>query len=451
MRELSGKRVTVMGLGQFGGGLGVTKWLWTHGARVTLTDSATEDKLSEPLAELRASQRPTDELTLAFGGHRESDFTDTDLVVANPAVRTPWSDRYIRLAREAGVPVTSEIVLTCERIPSKSSGVKVVGITGSVGKSTTSSMIAHAVKAVVPGRVVFGGNIGGSILGEVESLRAGDVLVLELSSAMLHWLEPIGFAPDVAVVTNLSANHLDWHGELEHYRRSKQNLLRFQKPGATAVLGTGEVAEWATEPGVHRRMIPTDAGVDGLLVPGKHNCWNAAVAAAAVGALGLVPTGDPRIVASLRTFPGLEHRLRRVGVTSGGVVAYNDSKSTTPESALTAIEAFAEEPGLGRVHLIAGGYDKGADLSAVGRLGTRLAGLYTVGKTGPTIAAASRGAAVECETLDRAVEAALSRGKAGDVLLLSPACASWGQYQNFERRGEHFVELLRARGLEEAV
>ena len=448
MRSLANQRVTVMGLGQFGGGLGVTKWLWAQGAKVTLTDSATEDKLKEPLAELRAAQRSTDELTLALGGHRESDFTAADLVVANPAVRTPWNDRFIRLSLDAGVPVTSEIVLTCERIPQ---GVKTVGITGSVGKSTTSSMITHAVKAVVPGRVLFGGNIGGSILGEVESLRAGDVLVLELSSAMLHWLEPIRFAPDVSVVTNLSPNHLDWHGELEHYRRSKQNLLRFQKPGATAVLGTGEVAEWATAPGVHRRVIAADAGVDGLLVPGRHNRWNAAVAAAAVDALGLVPAGDPRIFASLRTFPGLEHRLRRVGVTSGGVVAYNDSKSTTPESALTAIEAFAEEPGLSRVHLIAGGYDKGADLSAVGRLGTRLAGLYTVGKTGPAIAAASQGAAVECETLDRAVEAALSRGKAGDVLLLSPACASWGQYQNFERRGEHFVELLRAHGLEEAV
>lgn len=458
---MQGQRVTVMGLGQFGGGLGVTKWLIAQGAHVTLTDADQADKLEQPLAELKPHcGAVSGTLRLALGGHHEPDFTNADVVVVNPAVRAPWTNPFVAAAQRAGATVTSEIVLTCERIPA---GVRTVAITGSVGKSTTSAMIAHAARdAAEPGRrVVFGGNIGGSILDDVTALATGDVLVLELSSAMLHWLAPIAFAPDVAVITNFSPNHLDWHGEVDHYRRSKQNLLAFLRPGATAVLGVGEVAEWPTPAGVRRAIIPAHSGIDGMLIPGRHNRWNAAVAVASLNALGLDPSREARVIDSLRRFPGLEHRLRRVGVTERGVVAFNDSKSTTPESTLTAVEAFADDPGLSNVHLIAGGYDKGADLGAVASLAPRLAGLYTLAQTGPAIAAAARnslgadqrdqgsGRVFECGTLDGAVAAALERARPGSVLLLSPACASWGQYQNFERRGEHFVELLRTRGLKE--
>lgn len=461
MRSMQGQRVTVMGLGQFGGGLGVTKWLLSQGAIVTLTDADPAEKLAQPLAQLNAALSQGvggsggsggGTLRLALGGHHEADFTGAQVVVVNPAVRTPWSNPFVCAAQNAGASITSEIVLTCEHIPA---GVKTVAITGSVGKSTTSAMIAHAARATIAPdrRVAFGGNIGGSILDEVVTLGPGDALVLELSSAMLHWLEPIAFAPDVAVVTNFSPNHIDWHGQLDHYRHAKQNLLRFLRPGTTAVLGTGEVAQWPTPAGVTRTLVTPEHGVAGLLIPGRHNRWNAAAALAAIDALGLASQRDGRALDALRRFPGLEHRLRRVGVTLSGVVAFNDSKSTTPESALTAIDAFADEPGLAMVHLIVGGYDKGADLGAVASLAPRLAGLYTVAQTGPAIAAAARdaggGVVLECGTLEGAVASAIERAGPGQVLLLSPACASWGQYQNFERRGEHFVELLRARGMKE--
>jgi UDP-N-acetylmuramoylalanine--D-glutamate ligase len=436
------KRVTVMGLGRFGGGVGVVRWAAASGADVLVTDTASSDQLAEPISQIR-DLIDRGRVTLHLGEHNVSDFTTCDLVIASPAVPKPWENRFLRAAHAASIPVTTEIALAVGRLPART---RTIGVTGSAGKSTTSAMIAHTLEAMGES-VVFGGNIGGSLLTRAGEISPETWVVLELSSFMLHWLE--GWSPAVAVVTNIAPNHLDWHGSMEHYVASKQRLLASQRRGDAAILGAN-VAEWATRSGVRRYTPDERDRVEGLSIPGRHNQINAALAIHAVLAALSNTEGDadrirPRALSAVRTFQGLPHRLQLVA-QHNGIRFYNDSKSTTPEATHIAVDAFASDPGVGthRVHLIAGGYDKGSDLSPIGRLGATLAGLYTIGATGADIARAAEGRAIPCETLDAAVRSARHRAQPGDVVLLSPGCASWDQFANYEQRGTMFAQLLGA-------
>ncbi|MBK7405630.1 MAG: UDP-N-acetylmuramoyl-L-alanine--D-glutamate ligase [Phycisphaerales bacterium] len=432
MIDVAGRRVTVMGLGRFGGGLGATRWLAGQGASVLVTDLAGPEKLGEPLGEI-ADLIAAGRVELRLGEHREGDFRGCDLLVANPAVPRPWENRYIEAARSAGVRVTSEIGLLVERLPDRR---RVIGVTGSAGKSTTTAMVAHALNAC--GRCAhLGGNIGGSLLEASGTIAPSDWVVLELSSAMLHWLA--GWSPALAVVTNVSPNHIDWHGTLEHYVASKRRITADQAPGEIAVLGPAIAPDWPLASGVRVVRIAPDARVDGLAIPGSHNALNGAVASAVVGALEPGLTRDA-IEASLREFRGLPHRLRLVGNRSG-VRYFDDSKSTTPEASLLAMRSFEERGELGRVHLIAGGYDKGSDLTPIAARAGELAGLYCIGKTGPALAGASAGRGLMCGDLEGAMAEITRRANAGDVVLLSPGCASWDQFENFEARGRAFAAL----------
>jgi len=433
MRKVEGAQVVVMGLGRFGGGLGVTRWLANQGARVLLTDLDPADKLRAPLEQLR-DLTDSGRVTLRLGGHETPDFERCDLVVANPAVPRPWANPFLRASTSRGIPVTTEIGLAIERLPRRE---RIIGVTGSAGKSTTTALIHHILSSL--GRAcVIGGNIGGSLLDRVDSLEGHVRVALELSSFMLHWLD--GWSPGVGVVTNVTPNHLDWHETFAHYEASKRKLLMSQHPGDTGIVGEG-LGRWTLPEGVGRIVVPGSAGVGGLKLPGTHNAWNACVAVEACMA------SDPTITReeaerAARSFAGLPHRLE-LAHTSAGIRWFNDSKSTTPEAALLAAGAFATDPGRAHVHLIAGGYDKGSDLSPIGALAGSLAGLYTIGATGSAIAACAGGHAIECGTLDRAVAAAAQRARPGDVIVLSPGCASWDQFENYEQRGARFITLAR--------
>ncbi|MGP1345828.1 MAG: UDP-N-acetylmuramoyl-L-alanine--D-glutamate ligase [Phycisphaerales bacterium] len=457
---LAGRRAVVMGLGRFGGGVGVTRFLASRGARVLVTDRGDERALRGALDEIGDLVRDG-AVSLRLGEHRERDFTDADLVVANPAVPRAWEDAYLNAARAAGVPITTEIRLAFERLPDRS---RVLGITGTAGKSTTSAMGAAILSgAFGAARVHLGGNIGGSLLGRIDGIGGDDFVVLELSSAQLHWLDagaggsealgyaPAGLSPGVAVLTNFAPNHLDWHGSVEHYAASKRVIFAHQQAGDVALVpAIGERDRWVAQECVARVEGIAEAaremgGALSLSVVGGHNRMNACAAIAACEALAGVERS--KAIASVNAFRGLPHRLELVRVTAGGIRCINDSKCTTPEGAALAVGAFegAGECGAGRVVLVCGGAEKGVPLDPMVGAAASCGAVLTIGATGERLAELVRSAGGRAEHAGT-LEAAMSRARAlrsvmagGGVLLLSPGCASWDQFANYEQRGEAFA------------
>lgn len=452
------RRVTVMGLGRFGGGIAVTRFLVQRGAVVTLTDTASETELADSLNAL-VPYRPA---RLVLGRHEEQDFRNVDCIVVNPAVKP--NHPLLQIAMAAGVPLTSEMSLfwALQR-------GRIVAVTGSNGKSTTAAMI-HAIlrEAGIPVRL--GGNIGHSLLEEVEDIQETDWSVLELSSFQLTALDRMLARPDVAVVTNFSPNHLDWHGTLENYRDAKQVLLRYQTPRDVAVLNADdpEVSTWPTSarqlnfgehaghrdgvfaasPGStewHLRIgsftetIPLG---DWLRVPGRHNQQNAAAALAAALSAGATL---PAAKSALQHFAGLPHRLQFITETAGRRF-YNDSIATTPESVAMALDAFTQP-----IILLAGGSDKGTDLSAfAAQLSQRAKAIALMGETGPRIdqhlkqQKPSTAKAQVCRTFAETLTWAMQQSAPGDVILLSPGCASYDWFRNFADRGEQFTQFAKS-------
>ncbi|MBT5383076.1 MAG: hypothetical protein HOL13_09575 [Phycisphaerae bacterium] len=408
MMTLSGQRVLVMGLGAFGGGVGCVSWLLGQDALVTVTDLRIGADLERSLDAI--DQRSC---RLVLGQHDVNDFTGADLIVVNPAVPHPWSNPLLMAASKAGVPLTTEIALLTAQLDRS----RCIGITGSAGKSTTASMTHHLLTAGGH-HSVLGGNIGGSLLGNLDEIGPESWVVLELSSAQLYWLsQGDGWSPALAGITNITPNHLDWHQDESHYRDCKMAIGQFQSAGDTLL---------------HPSDCPPLAPDIMLRVLGEHNRANAAMA------IALASTAAPISPESLNSFTGLPHRLSAVGAHVPPRFI-DDSKSTTPEATVLAVQSFDD---VSRVHLIAGGYDKGISLDAIATLAPQLGRLYTIGATGEHLAASAGPNSTFCGTLEAAIAAATGRMCDGDVLLLSPGCASWDQFKDYRTRGEAFRRLV---------
>jgi len=426
-----GKRATVMGLGRFGGGAAAARWLAGHGARVTVTDRADRTELAESLAGLK--DVPIERFVL--GEHREEDFRDADLLVVNPAVRP--GNRFVEAARQSGAELTSELELFLRECPAP-----VVGVTGSNGKSTTAAMTAAILRAN-GWRTWLGGNIGRSLLGELDEIRPDDRVVLEISSFQLHHLGPNAPMPRVAVVTGCTENHLDWHGDWPSYVAAKQRILLGQTPEDSAVLNAhdAEVSSWQPLIRGKRQPLPDFDGLPPLGVPGEHNRLNAALSAAAAAAAGCSPKS---IHDGLAGFRGLPMRLEWMAVV-GGRRFLNDSTSTTPESTAAALQSI-DEP----VWLIAGGRDKGCDLAKLTVAAAKTArGAAFFGETGEklrkeTSALAPSFPCTAVETMDEALDWCWQRSGAEEVILLSPGCSSGDQFRDFRHRGQRFTDLVGA-------
>jgi UDP-N-acetylmuramoylalanine--D-glutamate ligase len=437
--DLAGQRVTVMGLGRFGGGVGVARYLVKQGADVLVTDLLSQDELADSLAKLQGLP-----IEYRLGEHNVSDFTTCDLVVANPAVKP--DNRFLRAANAAGIPITSEIRLLVAALPNR---LRTIGVTGTAGKSTTTAMIGHILNkppalprdksTAASANAWIGGNLGGSLLDKLDQIGRDNWVVLELSSFMLHGLREDKWSPHIAVITNISPNHLDWHGEYESYLEDKKVILDYQMEGDWYILGAGVDMPISSKAQCWKPMPSEFAKA--LCLPGEHNRVNACVAASACLLAGTAMLLGLKLLAD---FPGLPHRLEFV-LEHNSVRYFNDSKCTTPEAAELAIKSF--EPGT--AHIILGGYDKGSDLNPLaGFAAEHCAGVYTIGVTGDGIATAAQAVSanaevVRCDELDVAVREAVNRAKPGQVVLLSPGCASWGQFDNYERRGERFIELVK--------
>lgn len=366
-----------------------------------------------------------------------------DLIVLSPGV--PADLDPLQQARARGIDVIGEIELAAPFLRGNT-----IGITGSNGKTTTTSLVGHILQdAGVPAQV--GGNIGTPVIAMTDSSRDDQWNVLELSSFQLETAH--AFRAKIAVCLNVTQNHLDRHHTMENYIAAKANLFRMQLPGSHAVLNQGDAAcrsfadmtvadvSWFSRANIRKSHVwlgdkPLMPLAE-IPIPGPHNAENV-MAAAHIARLAGVAL--EQIAAAVRTFKAVEHRLEFTGAI-GGVRFYNDSKATSVDAAMKAIESFD-----GNLWVILGGKDKGSDYTVMReKLGNKAHAVLLIGAASDKIATQLAGAVrlIPCGTLERAVGEASARAHSGDTVLLAPACASFDQFQSYEHRGQVFKQLVK--------
>lgn len=365
----------------------------------------------------------------------EMDLSTLDALVVSPGV--PHSAPIFARAIAAGIPVIGDIELFAQARAALPAS-KVIGITGTNGKSTTTALIHHILTAASYA-ARMGGNIGLPILSQMP-LPENGIYVLELSSYQLD----LTFSLDceVAILLNITPDHLDRHGSMANYVAAKARLFTMQSPGRAAIVGALAEADFDVLIGAEDPVVTFIEDVnlgsqtDWPALQGPHNLQNARAAAAACAALGLSAV---EIADGLASYPGLPHRMERIA-TKNGVLYVNDSKATNPDSSAPALLAFQ------RTHWIAGGLAKGPDLDVVLPHLGGLVAAYLIGEAAPDFATilTPRLPVVVAGTLANAVAAAAAAAKPGDTVLLSPACASFDQFRDFEARGDAFRSLVEA-------
>jgi len=442
--NFAGKKVLIMGLGRFGGGVDCAEFASRAGAKVIVTDSAPAEKLSDSIEKLKEFS----DIEFHLGSHDPADFRQADIIIANPAV--PDDNEFLEIARRNNKFITSQINIFFELCPAQ-----IVGITGANGKSTTTALTAHLLKAMRD--VWLSGNIGNRpLLTILYKIKADDLVVLELSSFQLESLAQIAKAPKVALLTNLTPNHLDRHGTFENYCAAKENIFKYQKlndncPAISIFNAEDKIAaEWFEKFNKDTGRICISFSNDDVSkdirdsysLPGQANLSNLAAAIAIARHFGI---DDEHIKKSLPEFRPLPHRLEFVAEING-VSWYNDSIATTPQSAIAALEAFEQAK-----IIIAGGYDKDLPFDELGqKIAAKSKAAVLLGQTATKIASAIKlfpqaGAKIQIvESLSEAVQSAANLAAPGDVVLLSPACASYDMFENFQHRGQEFTKLVRA-------
>jgi UDP-N-acetylmuramoylalanine--D-glutamate ligase len=440
----AGKNVLVMGLGRFGGGVDAAKFATGVGAKVIVTDLASEEELSNSIKQLEEFP----DIEYHLGSHDPADFKQADIVVVNPAV--PPDNQYLQLARQHKKLITSQIGIFFQLC-----SATIIGVTGANGKSTTTALTVHLLKSASKGNVWLSGNIGNEpLLTIADQIKPGDLVVLELSSFQIEQLAQIPKAPNIALLTNLTPNHLDRYGTFANYCAAKENIFKFQKlgsPPAVSIFNAEDeiAAKWfekyKRDPGrICLKFSADDVSEEirnKFSLPGRANLSNLAAALCMARHFGIE---DYKIIKSLPKFKALPHRLELVAEING-VKWYNDSKATTPESAITAIEAF-EQP----IIIIAGGYDKHIPFDEFGqKIAEKVKAAILLGQTAQKIADAitacpkTKTKIEIVKSIPEAVELAKHLATNGDVVLLSPACASYDMFDNYEQRGNDFCRLVR--------
>lgn len=430
-RAFAGRRYAVLGLAR--SGMATAEALLASGAHVTAWD-----RQEEPRAALQGRASIADPL--------EMDLAGLDGLVLSPGV--PLNTHPIAArAAAAGVPMIGDIELFAQaraELPPH----RVVGITGTNGKSTTTALVAHVLREAGVS-TLMAGNIGLPILSR-DPLPEGGVYVLELSSYQLDLTRSL--ACEVAALCNITPDHLDRYDDFEAYAFAKGRLFGMQGSSGFAVFGcedapTQALYEAAASRRADGRAVCADrnamADRSGAWpsLKGPHNRQNAAIAIAIARELGLE---DEQVGAALASFTGLPHRMERLG-EAGGVLYVNDSKATNPASAAPALAAFPAQ-GKPRIHWICGGLAKSEGLEELADELGHIAAAYTIGEAGPMFARLLEGhVPVErCEMLCEAVRRAVAAAQPGDVVLLSPACASFDQFRDYELRGDAFRKLVAA-------
>lgn len=446
-RSIAGRNVTVIGIGVSNAPL--IRLLVQKGAIVTACDKRTAEQLGPVAKEL---------LELGVTLHLGENYLEGlsgELIFKTPGMR--FDNPALEQARARGCRVTSEMEVFFELCP-----CKLIAVTGSDGKSTTTTLVAKLLEA--QGYTVhLGGNLGRPLLPDIESISPQDMAVLELSSFQLHTMRK---SPDIAVITNLSPNHLDWHTSMEEYVDAKRNIYRFQSPQDLLVLNADNEITAAMVPQARGRVRTFGKGKDNflftdqahnilhegeillrrseVLLPGDHNIENYMAAICAVW--DLVSRESIRRVAG--SFAGLEHRLELVR-TRNGVRYYNDSIASSPTRTMACLNSFDQ-----KMILLLGGYDKHIPFDELGEaLCKKASCVILTGHTANAIESAIRGAAgfvpgspeiLHADNMEKAVGAAAGVAREGDIVVLSPACASFDLYKNFMERGQIFKACVAA-------
>jgi UDP-N-acetylmuramoylalanine--D-glutamate ligase len=446
--ELANKRVLVVGLGR--SGVASALFLKARGAQVTVSDAKPQEELGDEIPKLLDQG-----IAVETGGHGERTFRGQDLIVVSPGV--PLDSPLLCQARAMGEEVIGEIELAARFLPPQ-----IIAITGSNGKTTTTTLTGDIVTAG-GFRTLVGGNIGTPAISLAEQASKDSVIVLEVSSFQMETIQT--FRPKIAVILNITPDHLDRHRNFDTYVDAKARIFENQQADDFTVLNADDpvCAGLATrtrapvfwfsrkievQQGACLRngqiLFRSSAGerelmpISDIPLKGTHNLENVLAASCAGMLMGCKPE---QISKAVRAFKAVEHRLEHVA-TIAGVHYYNDSKATNVDATIKALESFPAN-----IHLILGGKDKASDYSLLNDLlRSRVKRVYTIGAAAAKIESQIKEAAeiVHAETLETAVQQASEAAETGDVVLLAPACASFDQFRNYEHRGKVFKKAVKA-------
>jgi UDP-N-acetylmuramoylalanine--D-glutamate ligase len=449
MMDLKSKKVLVVGLGK--SGLAAALFLRRQGAQVTVSDVRSADQLAKDIPALIEQG-----IMVETGGHGLLTFRRQDLIVVSPGV--PMDTPELAQVKSFGLPVIGELELAACFLKGK-----ILAVTGSNGKTTTTTLLGEILIASgLP--TLVGGNIGIPVIALIESSTDETWSVLEVSSFQLETTRQ--FHPSIAVILNITPDHLDRHGSFENYCAVKERIFAQQTADDVLILNAdntpceqaaahaaarvywfsiehpvpqgawleqGSVVYRAAEDAATEKVMPSR----GIPLKGAHNVENVLAAVVAARQAG-VPAKSIR--AAIENFRAVEHRLEYVA-TRNGVEFYNDSKATNVDATAKAIAAFS-----GGIHLILGGKDKNSDYTQLADLlRARVSAVYTIGAAAAKIESHLRGVVTiqSCETLDKAVAAAAAAARPGEVVVLAPACSSFDQFENYEQRGSVFKQLVK--------
>jgi len=460
-QDLKEKRITIMGLGLNQGGLGVARFLAKAGVKILVTDLKTKKELGPSLKKLKGF-----DIKYILGRHREEDFINTDMVIQNPAVS--HNSKYLEIAQNQGIPIETDLGLFFQFCPSKN----IIAVAGTKGKSTVSQLIYHIFKEAQKD-TILAGNIGISVLDILEKINPQTWVILEISTWQMEGIKDRKFIPQTGVLTNILPDHLDRYPNYKEYARSEKLIFKHQSPNDTLVVNydneetikikkeTGLPIYWFSakkkiEPGccLENDELIFQSGeykiafakISDLTLPGPHNLENI-LAASTVGFIHNI-SGEI-ILKALKNFPGIPYRLEFIGEFKG-IKFYNDTCATTPEATLAALESFPEQP----IILLLGGKDKKLNYENFGKaIGKNKKVKKIILLQHPAYDASLKILSalkkhldsekiIQISNLKAGIEIALQQAKANDLILLSPAAASFGMFKNEFDRGDQFNKIV---------
>lgn len=454
--QYKNKKVLIFGLGLNDGGLGMAEFFLNQGAIVTITDGKTKEELTKTLDQLK---KYGDKVVYHLGGHIKEDFINNDIIIRNPAIKP--DNEWLKIAKENGKEIEMEMSLFHKLAP-----CKIIGITGTRGKSTTTTLVYEILKERYGDKVILGGNIGKSAIRELPNLTEDNIAVLELSSFQLDAMGQSHISSPIAAITNMYIDHQNWHKDMEDYIGAKKNIFKYQdKEGILVVNIDNDITKnFPSE--AHGKCLTTSLinknadyyldntdltiyenqepllNIKGLVLDGEHNLYNILMATAITRTQNIDPSIIKKIVTQFKGVAGREELVKEIK----GVKYFNDTTATSVEAMKAMFERF-ESNYRGKIVMIAGGMDKGLDYSlVVDQMRANLKALILLEGTASEKIADLLKEDIKVYKyfgkLDNAIDTASNIASYGDMIILCPGAASFNMFANEFDRGDKFVNYV---------